>query len=197
MKPIHCFGDSHLETLIQAHPDLFIGHGTTSVTAYKLGEKINEFIFNDTLSQIPKGNRLLLSFGEIDCSLHIIKYARRLNKPIEEVTAMNIAKYQVALEFLKKKYTLAVFGPYPYFWYSNTEGDTEITHIGTFDEVLDVKAVFNDQLEYLCEELGIFFFTLYDEVVANEWYKKPGYYRDNSHLGECMIPLMLEKLKDF
>ncbi len=199
MKPIHCFGDSHLEVLTQSRPDIFIGHGTTSLTAYKVGKQITDHFFTRFLLSIPNYSRVLLSFGEIDCSLHIIKFARKLNKSFEEVTAVNIAQYRNILECLQKKYKLAALGPYPYLRYPNTETDTPKTHIGTFDEVLEVKWIFNRQLKTLCDELNVFFLTVFDETVKNKWYDFPdsGYYRDPAHLGEFVVPLILEKLKDF
>lgn len=194
---IHCFGDSHIAILSDKRPDIFISHGTKAITAYMFCELYDSMAYE--FEKIPEGSNVLLSFGEIDCCLHIKKYAVRLNKSIEETIDVNISKYAEVLSKLNGRFRLAVFGVYPHQYYPDTEEDSEVTHIGTWGEVLLVKSMFNNKLRFVCEQLGIFYFSLFEESVLNKWYLPEHgfkYYKDRTHLSEYAVPLIIGILKD-
>lgn len=199
MTPIHCFGDSHLESLIQTRPDIFVKHAITSKTAYKIGSMITDYFFSRILADIPDGSKVLVSFGEIDCRCHIMRFVRESNRSVAEVASVNISQYKKILDHLQKKYALAVLALYPSYLYPYDPSDVPILHEGTFEEVLEVKRIFNEQLEALCNTLNIVFISLFKECVNQKWYDDPDmlYYRDTTHFGELAVPLIVEKLDKF
>lgn len=195
---IHCVGDSHIENFWMYQPDIFFKYGgTRSITAYKFGDRFHEQYIIDFDNKLSNGSMVMLSFGEIDCCLHIKKYAERLNKTIEETIDASIEKYKIALDWLNGRYKLAVFGTYPHKFYPSSEEDSEITHIGSFYETFAYKIVFNHKLKKICGEIGAFYFDMMAEVIDGKLYNYSGheYYRDNTHLGVWDVPVAIEKLR--
>jgi len=196
---IHLFGDSHIDTLAQARPDIFVKHGVISFSAYKAGNIIAfDSDIQNHLSTIPKNSKVLVSFGEIDCRRHIMKFVKRLDKPIKDVVAINIGGLRKVFIYLQKKHKLAAFAPYPSLLSPHIPSDTPELYEGTWGDVLEVKAEFNDQMKILCDEMGVFFLSVFKEYREGRWYTmQDPYYRDPTHLSEYVVPLIVKKLEGF
>ena len=194
---IHCVGDSHIENFWMYRPDIFFKQsGTKSITAYRFGQAFGEQ-YEPDFKNIPHGSKVMISFGEIDCCLHIKKYSIRLNKTIEDTIDESLRLYRIGIDWLRGRFGLAIFGTYPHKFYPLSEEDSEKTHIGSFYETFAYKMIFNHKLKNICRGLGIFYFDMMAEVIDGKLYNYSGneYYRDNTHLAEWDVPIAIEKLK--
>ena len=202
--PIYCLGDSHINILSAACPEIFISLRSMSIAAYSLqnGERNEEYI-SPLLTDLIEGGKILCCFGEIDCRHYIPKNAREQSKTIESLVSMVTQKYtNNFLATLQRKYRLIILGPYicpndhNHYAY---EGADKIVWVNPYEQILEAKVIFNTLLREFCEDVGICFVPIQEVSYENSWDILPEgtYFGDSSHLGACMVPIIFNAIKDY
>ncbi len=194
--PIYVIGDSHVRVLVDAAPYIFkssqvdIEDVFISKTAYAIGD---EKYLNDAIDNIPKGSNVLLSFGEIDCRHHVPKWAKKNKTTIEEeVIKVGYRYFDNCIIPLKEKFKVTIMGAYVCPDDHNHEND--------YEDIYKAKFYFNSFLKGYCARWNLGYVPLF-EFGLNNGYDKleidyPHYFNDTSHLGACMIPVILDAIKN-
>jgi hypothetical protein len=177
MFTIYCIGDSHVDFF------RYVLHCEAehcgSTLAYNLMNK--EDIYERISKYLTKGSILLLAFGEIDIRVHLAK-----NKNIKECVLRYV---EAVCKFRYLGYKPIVFGPIAStIKKENLSGDFPI--VGTCKERNILTVEFNKELQKLCEEQNIDFFTIFDKLVDGDGLTKTEYYHDTIHLSRKAIPLV-------
>ncbi len=194
--PIYVIGDSHVRILIDAAPYIFkssqvdIEYVYISKTAYAIG---SEKYLNDAVNNIPEGSNVLLSFGEIDCRHHIPKWAKINQTSIAvEVDKMFQRYIDNCVTVLVDKFNVSVMAAYVCPDDHNHEND--------YIDILKAKTYFNKLLLEYCESKGIVYIPLFEIAKDKCWditdHDYPHYFNDTSHLGACMIPIILKSINE-
>ncbi len=195
--PIYLIGDSHVRVLPEVAPYIFKSSQTDiedvfiSKTAYAIG---NENYLNESINNIPKGSQVLLSFGEIDCRHYVPKIAKEKNKSIEQIVDEIIEKYTAnCVRVLKERFRVIVLGAYVC--------PDDHNHENSFADIFEAKTLFNEKIEIYCKDNGILYVPLFIKSLENDWdtiqLDYPHYFNDSSHLGACMIPIILDSMVGF
>jgi hypothetical protein len=203
--PIHCLGDSHINVLSQAFPTMFMSTRFASIAAYAVGnsEQDHEYVV-DSLSRIPTGEKILCCFGEIDCRHYMPKLAIETGRTIVDLVAEATGRYtKNFLSLLSQKYNVIVVGPYVTPQDHNHCTYAEVNNgpywSNTFAEISLAKFWFNFFLREFCtKNPEILYVPIYYISLAAGWDLAPQgtYFNDSSHLGPCMIPVILDTLKN-
>lgn len=187
MKPVHCIGDSHVD-FFKSLP-FFRIHYVGPALAFNLcvcgtttkgREKALEF-----LEKIPKGSRLLLCFGEIDCRCHILKYSHKKNF-VENC----VNRYFQFIEELKD-YEVFIWGVVPSAR-DSVPIDAAYPRLGTCEERNTITRKFNEKLKALC---GKKFISIFDELVDEKGLTRQEYFDDRIHLSHETMPLAIRELR--
>ena len=154
VPPIYIIGDSHINTLNAAFPKMFYYLNHVSSTAYHIGEL--PFI-EESLKSTPKGSKVLIYFGEIDCRHYAPKLALKQNETIESVISLIVTKYtSVVLAPLLLEYKLIIPSPYVC--------PDDLVHPNGYERILEAKEVFTERLSQFCEKQNLIFVDLFHEA---------------------------------
>ncbi len=196
--PVYVIGDSHVLVLHQACPDIFRSSKTdiadvyNSKSAFAVGTVNHDTYLKEALQLIPTGEQALLSFGEIDCRHYIPKVAIEQNRTIEDCVNEVINRYTSnCVRLLKDKFRVMILGPYVC--------PEDHAHVNKFEDIVKAKLYYNEKIGEYCEENGILYIPVFQKSLSEKWDEKPypSYFNDSSHLGPCMVPTILDAMKDF
>lgn len=74
-------------------------------------------------------------------------------------------------------------------------------HENKYDDILEAKTLFNKKIEKYCYKHGLLYIPLFKVSLRNGWdmceLEYPNYFNDTSHLGPCMIPVILNSMVGF
>jgi hypothetical protein len=198
ITPIYVIGDSHVRVLPQACPNIFKGSGADiadvfeSKSAYAVGTVNHDTYLKECLRLIPDGSNALLSFGEIDCRHYSPKKAIENNTSIEHEVDEVINRYTSnCVRLLKEKFRVMILGPYIC--------PEDHTHANKFKDIVRAKTYFNSRIAEYCDENGILYIPIFHKSLWEKWDEQriSTYFNDSSHLGPCMVPIILEAMKGF
>ncbi|WP_193211582.1 hypothetical protein [Luteolibacter marinus] len=169
-------------------------------TAWKAGdpgsstrsrEKIEILLKKD----VKPGSKVLLSFGEIDCRIHMAK-AVLAGKPVEDVVAKTAAK------FIKLPQAIAARGFKPVVWgppqiIPKEEKLTSPTFpfIGPWSLRRDITYAYIEQLRAHCSDSGISFIALSGLYHEPMEMADRELFHDGTHLSQRLMPLALAELE--
>ena len=210
---IHCIGDSHvsvfngMDKISENWPcpwdsiPYFSTYRLGPVLAYNLvtpGHHSMSNLFH-ILGGLPKESYVLLSFGEIDCRMHLIRQKEIQKKPLEALVQECVHRYfQTLLEVKNKGFKVIVWGIPGTSNVDCFELKDESTspHYGTYVERNQAIRFFNNELSALCKTNGMYFLSIFEELVdeANRT-KVEEYYMDLNHVGKKAMPLIIKKIK--
>jgi hypothetical protein len=196
--PIYVIGDSHVRVLPQACPYIFKGSGADiadvfeSKSAYAVGTEGHDLYLKECLRLIPDGSTALLSFGEIDCRHYSPKKAIENNSSIEIEVDVVIDRYTSnCVRLLKDKFRVMILGPYIC--------PEDHAHANKFEDIVIAKTYFNSRIKKYCEDNGILYVPIFKKSLEEKWDEQPTYtyFNDSSHLGPCMVPVILDSMSGF
>jgi hypothetical protein len=196
---IYVIGDSHVRSLVEDQPGTFKSSQTDIVvavhqskSAYAIGTEGHNYYINENLKNIPKGEMVLLSFGEIDCRHYVPIKAKELNTTIENRVDEVIERYTTnCVRLLKERFRVIVLGAY-------VCPEDMNHHTNSFQDILEAKLIYNSKLKTYCEKYGLAFVPIFKKGLEEKWHKKGlDYFKDSSHLGSCMIPVIMETINGF
>ncbi len=209
---IHCIGDSHAsffsgtDAIQPVWPELgknyiplFKAYRLGPVTAYNLcktGTKSGgrEKLF-EVLKTIETNSTVLLSFGEIDCRVHLLKQSREHDRPLADVVNECVDRYFGVVQEVKSLgYQVLVWAAIP----STIAGkiaEPDYVAYGTCAERNEVTKLFNNRLTQLAEAQKIPVISVFNELVLPNGLTNFAYYSDEVHLSQKAMPLVVRKIK--
>ncbi|MGE9270398.1 MAG: hypothetical protein ACQKBU_06305 [Verrucomicrobiales bacterium] len=225
LKPIYCVGDSNTMFFAGAERLRFIRYRRSAfwkpywinrgldllplfrvfhvgpATAWKAGdrgsstrsrEKIEILIKRD----IPRGSKVILSFGEIDCRVHMARAVKEGRK-IDGVTSSTADKFiKLPQWFQSQGYRPLVWGPpqiVPNDESKRTEG---LPFVGPWELRRDVTYSYIEQLRNRCNISGIPFIAIAGKYHTPEVKADKSFFHDGTHLSQRLMPLALRELAD-
>ena len=210
---IHCIGDSHAsffsgQDMVQpVYPErsqdsllFFRSYRLGAVLAYNLckdgtREKGREKLFNLLDNSIPKGEKVMLCFGEIDCRFHLLRQAQKQNRHLEELVNECVDRYySVIIEIKEKGYSVMVWNVIPSALENNPINNEEYPFFGSILERNRVAKLFNEALSSRILNTNIIMIDIFKRLVTNEGLTKSEYFFDGIHLSQKAMPFVIEKM---
>ncbi len=208
--PVYCVGDSHVNVLQNAFPDMFAqSHWSFddsetvfhSKTAYAVGSDKDGNFIEKAYRSIPEGSKVLMSFGEIDCRHYLPRFAKERGVSLDVLVDEVIKRYKLqCLNAFQKKYRLMVMSAYV------TPNDRNhcmsqehVSWRNPYEEILKAKFLLNEKLEQYCRENDVLFVPIFAVSQEEEWEMHPigTYFGDDSHASGCMVPVILNAMAGF
>ena len=190
-------GDSHVVPFRGSMP--FLAHHLGAATAYNLNKKNSSTKSNEQLfkliDKLGKKDIVMLSFGEIDCRIHIYYRHKKSNGKysIDELIDKTIANYGEVMVRLKERgvnfcvYCIspatAVGNEYKYPFY------------GTLEIRSQINRMFNERLRAFCEKNGYMFIDIYDRVADKDGLMLKEYSGDEIHLNKRAVGLARTEIR--
>ena len=169
-------------------------------TAWKAGdlgsstrsrEKIEKLLAKD----LKPGAKLLLSFGEIDCRIHMAKAVLAGGK-IEDVVEKTAAKFvQLPASIAARGFKPAVWGPPQIIPKDEALSSPTFPFIGPWELRRDITYAYIDRLKAHCERLGIPFIALAGKYHPPMEKAEKRLFHDATHLSQRLMPLALAELQ--
>jgi len=217
---IHCIGDSHT-SIFSGHDRIqdtwplrsndilpyFRTYRLGSFTAYNLKTKchIIEFVINQI--NLGGSDKLLFSFGEIDIRYHLIRVANESNRTIMDVVYECVDRYiDTIISFKKYDTDILIWGPIASFNENKIkegeihEGPEFPPWYGNNTERNEVTKIFNDNLKIKCEEYGLTFISIFEDMLTDKYETKEelldDWWGSYIHLSSMALPIVLKKFTD-
>ena len=148
----------------------------------KVREKI-EYIIKSNF--INENSTIVLSFGEIDLRVHVLKWAMENSTTIDEEVTKLILIYEEFLIFMKKHVKhIICWGPIA----TQKDGTPSCKVFPKFGPEIErnkATKLFNDKLEKLCFKHSLKFVSIFDKLINNDYTTKTEYISsDNCHLSQ-------------
>lgn len=169
-------------------------------TAWKAGdlgsstrsrEKIEILLKKD----LKPGSRLLLSFGEIDCRIHMAKAVLAGGK-IEDVVEKTAAKFvQLPEAIAAKGFRPALWGPPQIIPKDEKLSSPTFPFIGSWELRRDITYAYIASLKGHCERLGIPFLSIAGLYHPPQEKAERALFHDGTHLSQRLMPLALAELQ--
>ncbi len=209
-KTIHCIGDSHASffsgrnTIQPAWPEKandtipsFRSYRLGAVLAYNLSEKNTTSGGGEKLisllESLPKHSTILMSFGEIDCRVHLVKQSIKQNRSLREIAEENADRYFGVIKKIKKDFNVIVWATIP-----STSSEITLDHrypvCGTNIERNTVTKLFNEKLSELCTQEGITYISIFEKITKPDGSTNGTFYIDGVHLSQRAMPLAIEAI---
>jgi hypothetical protein len=207
---IYCIGDSHVsffsgsDRIIPLSPDnkqskypIFKPYRLGASLAYNCfkyntktqsREKL-DFLLKKVIE--PK-SRILLSFGEIDCRVHLVLQAEKKNVSIDKVVEECIEQYMRLVDYLiSRKYTVILWNVVPTT--ICPDQNKNYPSNGTLEQRTQATIVFNKMLEKEANIRRIDFWSIFNQITDNSGIMISKYFYDCVHLSNIAMPLVLSK----
>jgi len=207
---IHCIGDSHASffsgrnTIQPAWPETandtipsFRSYRLGAVLAYNLSEKNTTSGGGEKLisllEKLPKHSTILMSFGEIDCRVHLVKQSIKQNRNLQEIANENAERYFSVIKKIKTDFNVIVWATIP-----STASEITLDHrypvCGTNLERNTVTQLFNEKLSELCAQEGITFISIFKKLTKPDGSTNSTFYIDGVHLSQRAMPIAIEAI---
>jgi len=166
---------------------------------YRLGAPTATGISNwrrnidDVLMFCNKSDKILFSFGEIDCRAHLPKEIHLKGKDFKLTIEFSVNEYFKTILHYKqvKGWNVCVLGPSPSHF---VDGNFDVTY-GTNIQRNIITSGFNKFLEEKCNMYSVPFVCLFDEILTQDGRTNPKYMDGWVHLNKLALPLLIEELK--
>jgi hypothetical protein len=197
-KPlIHVVGDSHVVPFRGSMP--FLAHHLGATTAYNLNKqnsstKSNEQLFK-VINKLGKKDIVMLSFGEIDCRIHIYYQHKKSNGKysIEELIDRTISNYgEVMAQLRERRVNFCVYCVSPAAEVGN---EYKYPFYGTPEIRSKITKAFNEKLRAFCEKNGYAFIDIYSSVADENGLMAKEYSSDEIHLNKKAVGLVRAEIR--
>jgi hypothetical protein len=208
LRVIHCIGDSHSSFFsgtwdIQPEwpgqaadrlPGVFSCR-LGAATAHNLIEpgsstRSSERLW-EALRTIPASpdHLVLLSFGEIDCRVHLPRLHAKTGVALQELVRCTVRRYtEAVMKVVEAGYRVALWAPVAS---SNLEGGAGLAYVchGTCAERNRITRLFNDHLAEACRAAGVPLVSVFERLISGGGRTRFEYYADDVHLSPLSLPL--------
>jgi hypothetical protein len=145
--------------------------------------------------KIPKGERVMLIFGEVDCRWHIPHPFKHKRDPILQNWQDNLLscarRYFEGIASLQKDYDVCVWGVHPP---SRENLGPEYPMYGDCEYRTEVVRKWNRQCWEYCDKLGLKFYNIFWKLVKEDGMVDPKYLLDGCHMSQEAMPHALKVL---
>jgi hypothetical protein len=198
-KPlVHVIGDSHVIPFRGTMP--FLAHHLGAATAFNLTKKNSSTRSNEQLfkvvNKLGEEDTAMLSFGEIDCRIHIYYQHKKSNGrySISELIDRTISNYGEVMAQLKQSgVNFCVYCVSPA---ANVDNEYKYPFYGTVEVRSQINRMFNEKLEAFCRSNGYKFIDIYDRVSDKDGLMLKEYADDEIHLNKKAVRLVRGELRD-
>lgn len=198
-KPlVHVIGDSHVVPFRGSMP--FLAHHLGAATAYNLNRKnsttkSNEQLFK-VIDKLGEKDMAMLSFGEIDCRIHIYFQHKKSNGKysIGELIDRTISNYgEVIAQLRGRQVNFCVYCVSPATKVGN---EYKYPFYGTPEERSQINRMFNEKLRAFCEKNGYKFIDIYGRVADKDGLMLKEYASDDIHLNMKAVGLVKAEIRE-
>jgi len=198
-KPlVHVVGDSHVVPFRGSMP--FLAHHFGATTAYNLPKKnsstkSNEQLFK-VINKLGKRDIVMLSFGEIDCRIHIYYQHKKSNEKysVSDLIDRTISNYGEVMAQLKERgVNFCVYCVSPAAKVGN---EYKYPFYGTPEVRSQINRTFNEKLKAFCQKNGYRFIGIYDKVADENGFMLKEYAGDEIHLNRKAVRLVRAELRE-
>jgi hypothetical protein len=198
-KPIiHVVGDSHVVPFRGSMP--FLAHHLGAATAYNLNKKnsstkSNEKLFK-VIEKLGKKDIVMLSFGEIDCRIHIYYQHKKSDErySISDLIDRTIANYgEVMAQLKQREVNFCVYCVSPATKVGN---EYKYPFYGVPEVRSQINRMFNEKLKAFCWKNGYKFIDIYDKVADKDGLMLKEYSGDDIHLNKKAVGLVRAELRE-
>ncbi len=197
-KPlIHVIGDSHVAPFRGSMP--FLAHHLGAATAYNLNRKnsttrSNEQLFK-VINKLGEKDILMLSFGEIDCRIHIYYQYKKSNGKysIDELIDRTISNYgEVMAQLRERGVNFCIYCVSPA---TSVGNEYKYPFYGTAEVRSQINRMFNEKLRAFCQSNGYKFIDIYDRVSDKDGLMLKEYAGDEIHLNKKAVRFVRAEIK--
>jgi hypothetical protein len=198
-KPlVHVVGDSHVVPFRGSMP--FLAHHLGAATAYNLPKKNSSTKSNERLfkiiNKLGKSDIVMLSFGEIDCRIHIYYQHKKSNErySISDLIDRTISNYgEVMAQLKEREVNFCVYCVSPATKVGN---EYKYPFYGTPEVRSQINRMFNEKLKAFCQKNGYRFIDIYDKVADKDGLMLKEYSGDDIHLNKKAVGLVRAELRE-
>ena len=171
------------------HLGACLAYNTTNENAGVNSLKKTKFMLEN--GWLPENSAVVISFGEIDIRVHLLKRAEKtsLDTEIDKILA-NYLQYIKMLQ--RHNLRVIVWGPVA-SQNDDCPKDELLPSYGSEYERNYATKVFNEKLERLAKENDFIFCSIFKYLVDDSLHSKTGYYVDGYHLGTKALPFMVRE----
>jgi hypothetical protein len=153
------------------------------------------------VSSLPVSEPVLLSYGEIDCRVHVVTQAKQQGKTISEIICDVANRYSGTIrEIHKRNNRVIIWCPVPTLnHYDPSAHIQEINpypHIGTSEERNLATRVFEEELRKIFENDDIIVLSIFKSIVGSDLLTDGSYYMDGVHLSQKAFPIIVNVLNE-
>jgi len=150
-------------------------------------EKVEELIGTGAL---PKGAKVMFSFGEIDCRFHVCRHADRQADAIEAVVDGIADEYAIFLDWVAAQgFSPSVWG-IPSVSRLGETSDQQNPVYGSYEQRLMAADRFNARLKDICKTRDMPFLCVLDKVSDESGNPRQDLFFDVLHLSQRARPLL-------
>lgn len=154
-------------------------------------EKI-DFLINTGI--IPVGSEVLCAFGEIDSRVHVLRKAVEHNIDFRIVVDEILERYVKFLNFLSQRNVVYVWGPIP-TQKDNSPINPAYPYFGTERDRNIATEYFNERLNIVCEANGWKFFSIFKNLIDENYKTRSEFIADGCHLSQRAWLFALDEFK--
>jgi hypothetical protein len=216
---IHCIGDSHssfFSGLDRIQPNWpatsldqllwFKTHHIGPALAYNLTKSGTTILGRESLlaviaSKASLDDYILLSFGEIDCRVHLVKQAHKKTIHLEAAVDACLDEYfKVVREIMALGYKVIVYNITPPRFSKKHRGvdyeksEAELVAVGTWEQRQKAATLFNAGAKDRCAKSGAKFIETTHQLIDKHGRLMPFFLMDNVHLAQRAMPATLVEL---
>jgi hypothetical protein len=209
---IYCIGDSHVsvfvgeDRLVPIVPEQkksFVNHFEIfrlgPVTAYNFCEETSSTnakqLFEKIINTIPANSWIVVSAGEIDCRVHLIKQAIKQNKSFEEICGVLTDKFIDYLATIKNMgYNVCLLMPPPTKF--KEEDTAEYPSFGSETERNEITKCLIQAYIAKCEQYEIPTIGVLNDTVTEDNKTIKKYLWDGIHYSRIVLPQLILQLRE-
>lgn len=184
---IVAFGDSH--SFMFSDIDGIDHHHLGPALCYNLikensNTRAREQIHEKITNYNPKNTTIILSFGEIDCRVYIVKRSKEFGTTIwSEVDILTERYLKFITELTDLGYRVIVYGPHSSRSSIETPEDPQLPTQGSDEERNYAIHIFNLMMNKKCENTDILCVSMDDIVIDKvKWKTRQQFLKDGCHL---------------
>lgn len=147
----------------------------------------------EQLKTIPPQSFILISAGEVDCRVHLIKQAIKQQKSYEEVADILVAKYIDFISQFTNIYKIGIILLPPTSYLGEDKIDKQYPRYGSEIERNKMTLIVNNKLKSYCTLKNIYTIGVSDSINRNGTTEKK-YLWDGIHYSTFALPSLLRDL---
>jgi len=148
------------------------------------------------LARIPKQSWVLISAGEVDVRVHLIKQAEKQNKTFEEVADALTRRYIGFLSTFKHDYNLIILLPPPSSYLDEDTIDPSYPRYSSETKRNQMTLVLTNLLASECMKEDIKCVHIYSKSTTRLYKTKKRYLWDGIHLSTYAFPYLLKQVNE-